>query len=639
MILVKKPKLFVMKYFLPFALFFIHCVTLSAQTKGIADSVFQIHEVTVSSNRIEYFSVGNKIRTMDSSLLGSYSTANLSQVLSAYSQVQINSYGLGLSNPSIRGTGSSHTAVLWNGFNLQDLLNGGVDCSLIPINFMDDIKVQYGGCSALFGSGAIGGVIHMNNILNFDKGLTSTISSGYGSYGNMIGGLNLGYSNSFYSGVIKSFYGEAQNDFKFKNTTEYGAPIETLKNAGRKQYGLLAGNAFKLSNSSKLESFFWFQDNNKDIPPMMTNFQNPDKDNQRDKFYRATDSWKTWHDNSDFTLRSGFSDYFMIYDTSHFQSIQSSTEAEYNLKLSLNHMINTGIDYTFEKGISESLVSNAQRNRIAFFTSYRFNDNESKLKIALNLRDELINERMTPLTFSLGFERPINSLFVIKGLISKNYRVPTLNDLYWIGSGNPNLKCESGFNQELGLALSQRIEKANFRYELTGFNNKVSNWILWVPLNNDWNPENISQVWARGVENELSFSFPLKKIFIKTTLSYSYTKSTKDNADFANDPAFNKQLIYVPLHKGLCTITMAYSGFTLYYGQSYSGKRFSETDNTKSVAPYSLGNISLGKNFTFRNQLLTLSFQVNNLWNSVYQVMEYYPMPLRNYQLNIAYKL
>jgi iron complex outermembrane receptor protein len=628
-----------MKYFVPFALFFTQCALLCAQTKGIADSVFQIHEVTVSSNRIEYFSIGNKIRTIDSSLIGSYTTANLSQVLSSYSQVQINSYGLGLSNPSIRGTGSSHTAVLWNGFNLQDLLNGGVDCSLIPINFMDDIKVQYGGGSALFGSGAIGGVIHLNNILDFEKGLTSSISSGYGSYGNMIGGVNLGYSNNFYSGVVKSFYGEAQNDFKFKNTTEYGAPVQTLKNAGRKQYGLLAGNAFRLSKSSKLESFFWFQNNDKDIPPTMATFQNANKDNQRDKFYRATASWKTWHDNADFTLRSGFSDYFMFYDTSHFQSIQSSTEAEYNLKLNSNHLINTGIDYTYEKGISKSLTTEAQRNRIALFTSYRFTDNESKWKIALNLRDELINHTLTPLTFSLGFERPVSSLILIKGIISKNYRVPTFNDLHWIGSGNPNLKCESGFNQELGLALSQRIEKVNFRYEVTGFNNKVSNWILWVPINNNWSPENISQVWARGVENEMSFSFSVKKIFIKTVLSYSYTKSTKDNADFAGDPAANKQLIYVPLHKGLCTITMVYRGFTLYYGQSFSGNRYTETNNSRSVASYSLGNFSLAKNFTFRNQLLTLSFQVNNLWNSVYQVMEFYPMPPRNYQFNIVYKL
>lgn len=601
---------------------------------GITDSVFQIREVTVSSNRMEYFSVGNKIRTMDSSLMGAYTSANLSQVLSSYSQVQVNAYGLGLSNPSLRGTGSGHTAVLWNGFNLQDLLNGGVDCSLIPINFIDDIKVQYGGGSALFGSGAIGGVIHLNNIIDFNKGLTYSLKTGYGSYNNMYGGLNLGYSNANYSGFIKSFYGGAQNDFKFKNTTEFGSPTQTLKNAERKQYGLLAGNAFKLSNQSKLESFFWFQDNHENIPPTMSTYENPNQDQQQDKFYRATISCKTWWDNADLTVRSGFSDYFMTFDTSHFQSIQSSTDAEYNLKINSNHLLNAGIDYTYEKGISTSLTSNAQRNRIALFTSYRFTDH--KWKVALNLRDELINQALTPITFSLGVERSVNSFLQIKGIVSKNYRVPTFNDLYWANGGNPNLKCESGFNQEIGFILSKKIEKINICYEATGFNNKVSNWILWYPGDKGkWYAENVNKVWARGLENDLSLSFPIHKIIIKTSVSYSFTKSTQDKADFAGDPALDKQLIYVPLHKGLCTFTIIYKGFTLYYGQSYTGNRFTETDNSKIVAAYTLGNISISKKILLKNFALTVGLQANNIWNTTYQVMQYYPMPLRNYQINI----
>jgi iron complex outermembrane receptor protein len=530
--------------------------------------------------------------------------------------------------------------VLWNGFNLQDLLNGGVDCSLLPINFVDDIKVQYGGCSALFGSGAIGGVIHLNNTLNFEKGLSSSISTGYGSYDNIFGGLNLGYSNASYSGFIRSFYNNAQNNFKFKNTIESNSPTQILKNAEREQYGILAGNAIKLGIKSKLESFVWFQDNDKNIPPTMATFSNPTNDNERDRFYRATASWKTWGNNSDFSLRSGFSNYFMTYDTSNFQSIQSSTNAEYNLKINANHLLNIGLDYTYEKGIAESLISNAQRNRIALFTSYRFTDNESKWKIALNFRDEAINQNFTPLTFSLGFERTITNSLLLKGIVSKNYRVPTFNDLYWEGLGNPNLKCESGLNEDLGFIFSPKIDRIGIRYEASGFNNMVTNWILWYPHVNQadkgkWKPENMSEVWARGIENDLSVVFPIDKLLVKTSISYSFTKSTKSKADFAGDPALNKQLIYVPLHKGLFSFTLKYKGFDLYYGQSYAGRRYSEMDNSRFVSPYSIGNISISKNLTFWNQALTISLQANNLWNSDYQVMEYYPMPPRNYQINI----
>jgi vitamin B12 transporter len=609
---------------------------LWGQLKSITDSVYRINEITVSSNRIENYSVGNKIKNIDSALVGSYSAASLAQVLGSFSQVQMNSYGLGLCNSSIRGAGSGHTAVIWNGFNLQDLLNGGADFSLIPINFIDDIKIQYGGGSALFGSGAIGGVVHLNNIINFDKGFSSSLKTGYGSYDNTYGGINISYSDEKYAVFVKSFYNKAKNNFTFRNTQEVNAPVQSLKNAEREQYGLLAGNAFKLGRQSKIESFFWFQDNDKNIPPTMLTYHNPKKDNQKDVFYRATVSWKTWKKNSNFVLRSGFSNYFLVYDTSDYRSIQSSAEAEYNLKISRNHLVNTGIDYTYEKGISENLISDAQRNRISLFISYKFTSKENQWKIVTNFRNEIIDHTFTPFTFSLGIERPLSNWILLKGALSKNYRVPTFNDLYWIDLGNPDLKCESGFNEDVGTLLYKKFGKIDIRNEVTVFNNIVSNWILWYPHNDTkWRPENISLVRSRGLENDFSLVIPIGAISSKTSISYSFTRSIKMKADFANDPGLHKQLIYVPLHKGLFAITMTYNGFSLYYGQNYTGIRYSETDNSRHINPYSIGNVSISKKFHYRDKMLNISFQVNNLWNAEYQVMPYYPMPLRNYMLNV----
>jgi iron complex outermembrane receptor protein len=258
--------------------------------------------------------------------------------------------------------------------------------------------------------------------------------------------------------------------------------------------------------------------------------------------------------------------------------------------------------------------------------------------VATNLREELIDQNLTPITFSIGFEHAIASYLQLKGVLSKNFRIPTFDDLYWKGWGNPNLKNESGFNQDLGFRFSKGIENINFQYELTGFSNMVSNWILWEPSltgSDIWTPENVSKVWARGIENDFDISVHMNSIVVKSSLSYSYTRSTKVKADIANDPAVNKQLIYVPKHKGLATINVIYKGFTLYYGQSYTGSRYTMKDNSKYIRPYSLGNISLTKNFKYRQKLLSASIQINNIGNTVYQVMEWYPMPLRNYQLNI----
>jgi iron complex outermembrane receptor protein len=632
-----------MQRFLFTSLFFWQAVILSAQSpKGITDSVFRIREVTVTSNRLAYFSVGNKIKTIDSSLLGSYSTSYLSQILGSYSQVQINSYGLGLSNPSIRGTGSSHTAVLWNGFNLQDLLNGGVDCALLPINFFDDVKVQYGGCSALYGSGAIGGAIHLINNLDFNKGFNASLTSGYGSFENIYGGWNLGYSSNRYSGFIRSFYNTAQNDFNFKFSSKPDARTGTMMNANSKQYGILAGNAFKLTNHSKIESFLWFQDNNKDIAPTLLTYGSGKYDNQRDKFYRAMASWKTWTELSDLTIRSFFSDYYTVWDSLRYRSVQLSNQAEYNLRINKNNMFNAGVDYTFEKGFAKSFITNPHRDRISLFTSYRFTGSDSRLQVAANIRDEMIDNVVKPVTFSVGFEYPVYREFMLKGNVSKNYRVPTFNDLYWFPGGNPDLRNESGFNEEVGFVFAPKWELFSIRYESTAFSNLVSDWILWQPSLNDanlWTAENVNKVWARGVENDFSVSFPLNEFLIKTSVSYTYTRSTKEKADAPGDRTYHKQLIYVPEHKGMASLSVRYSGFTFYVAQSFTGLRYATQDNALSVDPYTLSNLSISKIFRYQNHQINGSFQINNLWNNVYQVIPNYPMPLRNFQLNIQLKL
>ena len=104
----------------------------------------KIKEVVVTSNRLQQFTSGNKIQTIDSTALKNNATNSLAELISSQTQIQINSYGPGaLASPSFRGSGSSHTAVLWNGFNMQDILAGGVDFSQIPDFFLDDVKIQF----------------------------------------------------------------------------------------------------------------------------------------------------------------------------------------------------------------------------------------------------------------------------------------------------------------------------------------------------------------------------------------------------------------------------------------------------------------------------------------------------------------
>ena len=54
----------------------------------------------------------------------------------------------------------------------------------------------------------------------------------------------------------------------------------------------------------------------------------------------------------------------------------------------------------------------------------------------VSARQQIIGSNLTPFTFSAGAEYIFFKWLSAKGNVSKVYRVPTLNDLYWNPGGN-----------------------------------------------------------------------------------------------------------------------------------------------------------------------------------------------------------
>lgn len=82
-----------------------------------------------------------------------------------------------------------------------------------------------------------------------------------------------------------------------------------------------------------------------------------------------------------------------------------------------------------------------------------------------------------------------------KASITRNYRFPTLNDLYFLPGGNPALNNESGFTYETGLSFS--VDKDNV-YTLSGsaswFDQHINDWIIWLPTSKGfYSPVNLKK--------------------------------------------------------------------------------------------------------------------------------------------------
>lgn len=602
------------------------------------DSCLTIDEIVIRSTRLCDFAIGNPVQTIDSSVLKYYHNQSLSELLSEQTAISVNTYGPGgLATISSRGGGSDHTAVIWNGFNLRDPMNAGLNFSSLPVSLFDNLTVQYGGTSTLFGSGATTSSIHLNNTLNFNRGFSAMIGTLGGSFKTYNQSLSINYSTKKFATATRFFYQEGANDFKFINTEKFDNPTERLQHAGYSGYAIMQQNAFKISNYSVIRSDIWYQKFYKNIPSLMSNME-PGKTNQLDENLRMALSSAYSADKILFYARSGlfynktdYKDPVLYPEGAISKSFSNINELEAKYLVSSNHNINAGINYTFESAQADNYQNHPERQRVSFFASYLFLSSNHKLSTVVNVRQEIVDGSFIPIVFSGGTDYELLHHLHLKINASKNYMLPTFNNLYWArdaySEGNPNLKPESGYSYEGGLLLLSDIGQINLSTEITGYNSIINNWIIWSTDSiGIYRPENFSHGKTNGIE--LRGSAEINSAHFKHKLIYLYTfvYARVEDYDVSDSSLKMKQLFYVPKNKASLSYSLFFHQFSLTTSLAYYGERY--YDYLKEpLASYMLVGLSVERNFYIKNYSLEMYLKVNNITNTKYQVMAGYAMP------------
>jgi iron complex outermembrane receptor protein len=233
--------------------------------------------------------------------------------------------------------------------------------------------------------------------------------------------------------------------------------------------------------------------------------------------------------------------------------------------------------------------------------------------------------------------------FAVRMNAGRNYRIPSLNDLYWSPGGNPDLLPEQNWSAEVG--VNRDFWKSDWKLipfvSMTAHANRVDNWILWVPTTFSWwAPENVSQVQVKGLELQAGLnnrSESHNRIKPQIRASYSYTSSQVRASSKPNDQSLGKQLIYTPKHAGQVMLRLRYRFWHLRYQQEFTGSRFTARDHSESVAGYTLGNIHAGRNFQKKDHTFTLQAGLNNIFNASYQNIAWRAMPGRSFFVRLQW--
>ncbi len=594
-----------------------------------------LEEVEVHATSIDRFAQGLKIKTWGKSDLARYPGRSLGDVLQESSPVFIRQYGAGmLASPSLRGTSAGHTAVFWNGLPINSPSLGQSDLSILPVVALDQVSLQFGNAGALFGNEAIGGSLHLDAIPVFGKGLEIGLVQQIGSFGLVNSSLNAGFSTDRVS-VRSRFYREfSANDFPYKDLGQPGTPVTRQAHAKVEQLGYVQDIAWNIRSNQQLKSSFWWNRAERQIQPVMGSNT---RDLQQDQSFRATVSYLHFSNKGLFHLNTGLVRDEQLFNRSENNTVQYFISGNWDRTLQERWIVKLGSRATVARG--DLSTYREDDTRVELYQSTKFIAGEN-LAFSLNLRQLVYSGTLAPFSPGVGMDWNVwkteSQTLQLKSSVGRGFKVPTLNDRFWVPGGNPDLLPEESLNGEIGLSWTKSA-KVDWEHSLTYYRMKVANWIIWLPQGSVWSPENIREVSNQGIEYEGKVHFRTGSWTWAVEGSYTFSRAIATKGVDETDQSVGKQLPYTPRHQSNARLTVGKGSFSSFLTTHRIGERSVTADNPRVMSAYQLFGVGVHYSKLAWGELrFPVGFQINNLMNTAYQVLYLRAMPGRSYQFNLS---
>ncbi len=563
----------------------------------------------------------------------------------------LKSYGNGmLGSVSIRGGNASQTAMIWNGFTLNGPTHGVSDLNLFQMSQYARIAVATSGSGALDGSGAMSGSINLWSTPLLSDSLKKQFSLrfGVGSFGTNDYSLSSGKSSKKWAWNFGIFRKLSENNFRYNNTSQAGSLRERNLFS---QTWLNQGNAaltYQLNKRNKLEAFGWAGRNERQLQQGMGT--SPSHQIQKDAFLRSGLVWTREKQRQTTTTRLGY-----FYDETNYSSINLLGNAKagqwqagvnhelfYFRRHALNR-INFGVDVQILNANTDSYPKAIQEWRPSVYSN--FSRTKGKWMLTGAVRQGWLGSKalFPAILFGKRFNfktKPTKTL-TWKSSLSSNYRYATLNERFWIPGGNSNIRYEENYMAETG--LEGKLVKGKWKLEGMAVVYWTANpkMIQWQPTDfGFWAVSNTQNVTGHGLElsGNANLSYKKLKLTIGGFFNYCISGGT------ANDTSLIllkrlPQRIYVPFNTASTFANIQYKQWVLSLMYRFTGFRFTSTDNTEWLEPFSLLGLNLNYKLKTKKQELIFSARIDNMLNTNYQTVQNFAMPGRSFYFSLQLNL
>lgn len=642
----------------------------------------RVGQVTVYGRR-PMREIGIDETRFDSLALQENIAQSMADVLTFHSGVFVKSYGRAtLSTVAFRGTSASHTQVTWNGMRINSPMLGMTDFSTIPSFLIDTADLLHGTSSVTATGGGLGGAVRLGTDGGTGRhpdGWAAQYVQGAGSFNTFDEYARVGYTRGRWHITTRAVLSTSPNDYRYVNhdkkihdtASPAGRhPTERNRSGAFRDLHLLGEATYAATPRDRVSLSAWWSHLRRHLPMLTTTYASDlDFTNlQRDNTLRAVARWQHCDAAITSTVSAGMMRAHTAYDYERevargnmvpmtrsrttATTLYAAAQAEWHAaerwlltaQADLHHQSVRSADQnvTTQNGADATVGYRRRRAELSSCLSARWQPVDG-VGLAAVVREECYGDRVSAPIPALLADAVLYQpcALTVRAALSRNYRVPTLNDLYFLPGGNPDLRDERGLSWEAGLSARRDITaRLSVGGSVTWFDSHIRDWILWLPtVKGFYSPQNVKRVHAYGIEAQADATCkPARQCLLSLRASYSWTPSVNQSAPAsAADRSVGKQLPYIPRHSASLTANADCGPWSVLYKWCHYSERYTMTSNehtlTGRLPLYFMNNISLERRLHTAAADLALRIAVNNLFDEDYISVLSHPMPGRNFEL------
>jgi vitamin B12 transporter len=548
---------------------------------------------------------------------------------------------------SIRGSTTNQVLVLVDGSRVNDALSGMADLSRVPAESIERIEVLRGGASSLYGGDAVGGVV---NIIT-KKGESAprvTVEAGAFLPGARVSGFGFDKAQGGFDAstlldsqrialtwaprlgeALLSLSAAAERDANAYTFIDSNGEKRERENSGMLGANAAAGIELP-AFGGKLAAGVTASYGRKGVPGSLSS---PTLRASEDDFDgRASIGYKAERFLSDFLdmdakLSAGYSriDYR---DVDRPDEDATHAIATLGLDAVQKAFVSEGLSFVY--GLSSSFAS-ARSDTVgtpARWAAGVFAEPSialGKLTLSPSIRYDFYSDffEADPLggfAAALGAAYRLGEGRTLKLNLSRAYRAPSFNDLYWPAiagvEGNPGLSPETALEANLGYERRRK----GLSYDVVAYARYSRDVILWQPGGDGvWRPTNYGDALYPGIEQELKAELAPG---LSASLNYTFLYSFVLSGDLGLEDG--KRLPMTPMHSLKTVLSGKLDDFSWSATGAFASLRYLKTANLAYLPAYFTLDLFARWKASGR---LSIFAAADNLFDEQYEIIEGYPMP------------